>query len=476
MATTEVPNYQGGDISFAPFLQGVTNVILANQQRAQQEEKAEQERADKLYDSVSSVAAKINPDGILPKDYEVVSQMYQSKIKNVMVDALLARQNGDMKTYSTKMAEANAGVGELNGYISKSKGWAKRLYDLSDHALKNSDSYETSTGEYINGLLNKGANELQQSDLDPQYFQRKIDTSKVSGEIGALFKGLRDAEEGKGTVTSRRLTGGGRAGTEYLEKISVASEVAVGGILRRAETDPAWRQYLTTRFPDAQNLEEAATLEVESRGNELVDMNRIAAYSDPTPRSSGGGTDAAITAADVTYGSPVVYGSQGERITSGKSVGLAIRNKPLDSVDGINLDTGAKEVAPAGDYSITALQSLPVLKRDITGPEGRIEKGNLATSDFAARNPSAVEYRDFVTLTQETKGGLTGKEVEVKRFAVPADRLPGDLAREKKVKEAIRVFEETPVNPDGYDPRGSSASAQNSVSLTDNRLPTGNVR
>src|SRR5690606_16812168 len=162
------------------YLQGIGNILIANQERALKEQQEERKRADRIYQDISKEAAKVNPDGLRSADYDIFLESYQSQIKQPMIDAMLARQNGDMKAYAQKMAEVNAGIGTVNSLISRSKQEAKFDYDLAEDIRRNPDRYSDSSIELYRKRLSTPINSLT-DDLrqGSNAWMRQVDTSKV---------------------------------------------------------------------------------------------------------------------------------------------------------------------------------------------------------------------------------------------------------------------------------------------------------
>jgi hypothetical protein len=288
------PNYQGGgDIVLTNYLQGIGNILIANQQKAQEEAKAEKQRADKLYADMQQTAAKINPSGILPSDYQDVMGKYET-VRGVMVDAQVARQQGNMQEYAKKLSEANAAIGDLNYLIGRSKGRSEEYSKFQQGY--NPENYSDKAVPELNRLLNTPTSRLKDSEVitGNPIFTRQVNTSKVPGQINELFKDLVSNEKrtGVGEQEQRRIGSGANAGTQIRERFQVDQDTASLAILDRVSADPAWRAFFTGKYP-GMSLEEAVAAEVMQSSDELMGVFDVASYRDRAPRqSSGGGTDA----------------------------------------------------------------------------------------------------------------------------------------------------------------------------------------
>lgn len=463
-------NYQGGDAVTLTGLYGALGGILErNYQQAQQQAQAEQKRADKIYDSISAEAAKVNPDSLRNADYEGFQAMYQEQIKAPMIDALLARQSGDMATYAQKMAEVNAGIGTVNSFISRSKQESKFDYDLAEDIRKNPDRYSDQSIELYRTRIATPTTALSGNlQQGSEAWIRQVDTSKVQGQIDSVLDGLFKNSAKLSGINPTRVMAGGRGADVVQFEEAIDKNVFAESVEMRFASDPAWRA-----FAEQNNLgktpEEAAinlTAAYEAAGRFQRTDGRQIVRDQALSQSGGTQTPGDIS---LTYGAPVHFGpNNNSRIVTGKSATLDVKNKSIEGADGVDLTTGQRTAVPSGTYSVTGVYAMPVLNRDIrykanpSAPTTTIKAGNFATGG-ADGSPTSqdVTYKDFIIVMNESKN-LIG-ETTTKRYAIPRDRLPSSLLADNKIKAAVSAYDQTPVAP-GY----KQESPQNSVSLTDN--------
>lgn len=451
---TPRPNYQGGEVSVAPYLQGITNVILANQQRAQQQAEKEAERADKIYDSITSEVAKVNPNGLRNADYEGFQAMYQEQIKAPMIDALLARQNGDMATYAKKMAEVNAGIGTVNSFISRSKQEAKFEYDLAEDIRKNPDRYsDQSTGLYktrvSTPLNNLSGNLMQGSDA----WIRQVDTSKVQGQVDDLLSDIFKTSGQLSGIKQQRTTVGGRGADIVQFEEAVDKDAFAEAARMRFASDPAWRAYAEQNGLGSTPEEAAINLTAlyESNGRfTRTDGRQI--VRDQAPSQSGGGTDSARVG-DLAYNVPINIG--GQRVFATRGVDLTTSNVVIPNREAVDAETG--QVVNLGDIKADT----GVKNGQITGVLEIPALNNV----FGTGNNEVVEYQIQVPNPNfdpfMARAGLDSTpEVTTKTYYIRRDLLPSGTQTNKDVKRAVEKFDNA---------RGSSSQG-NSVSLTDNTV------
>lgn len=452
MATPR-PNYQGGnDIVLTPYLQSIGNILIANQQQAQAKAQAEQQRADKIYDSISAEAAKVNPDGLRSADYEGFQAMYQEQIKAPMIDALLARQNGDMATYAQKMAEVNAGIGTVNSFISRSKQESKFDYDLAEDIRKNPDRYSDQSTELYRTRLATPTTALSGNlQQGSEAWIRQVDTSKVQGQVDTILKDLFTTSGKLSGIDQQRAVIGGRGADVVQFEEAVEKDAFADAVRRRFSSDPAWRA-----FAEQNNLgatpEEAAinlTAAYEAAGRfQRTDGRQI--VRDQAPSQSGGGSGTQAGVGDLVTGLDITYGPNDASVRANRYVGLQSTNVPLAGTPAINLTTGtnvAQIPENITDTRIVALAEIPV---------GATEayRGMPITQDMARRFPNATAPKEVLIVQGKVK---RGSRERVERFAIDRNALPANLSNNKVVQAAIAKFDQ-----------GAVQSPQNSVSLTDN--------
>src|SRR5690606_11231336 len=185
-----------------------------------------------------------NPDGLRSADYDIFLESYQSQIKQPMIDAMLARQNGDMKAYAQKMAEVNAGIGTVNSLISRSKQEAKFEYDLAEDIRRNPDRYSDSSTELYRKRISTPINSLT-DDLGQgsNAWMRQVDTSKVQTDVDKILDDLYKTSGKLAGVNRQRTTLGGRGADIVQFEEAVDKDAFAESLRLRFASDPAFKAF-----------------------------------------------------------------------------------------------------------------------------------------------------------------------------------------------------------------------------------------
>ena len=276
--------YQGGDISIAPFLQGVGNFLIAKQQEAEQELKAERDRADKLFAEMQATATKINPAGALSSDQPIIMKYYDEDIKGNIIRANIARQKGDNKSYLEHIAKANEATIKVTQLIGDSKAKAKAASDFFSKFKP--EEWEEGVVEEFNKWLSKPVTESGGIDaiMTNPKFQRRIDDSKVGADIDKMFNDLfKNYGKFKEVKKLSTTTAGGRPMDKVADIVEINKDLFYEGLLNMFST-PKGKAYYT-RMGYGASPEEAAlnlTAQYEQGGRfSRQDSRRDVRYDAP---------------------------------------------------------------------------------------------------------------------------------------------------------------------------------------------------
>lgn len=423
---TPRPNYQGGDISIFPYLQGIGNVLIANQQRAQAQQQAERERADKLYDEVQKLSTKVNPAGILAADYDDFMNIYQQDIKQNMIDAMMARQAGDTREYTKKIAAANEGIANANYLIGRSKARSEEY--LTFQQSFNPEDYSDETGPLLSKLIETPTSRLGVNDtlVGNPAFMRKIDTSKVQGDIDGILKQLYDTSAKLSGTNATRSQGGNVL--EFEE--SVDKDAFAQSLEYRFASDPAFKAFARENnlgaTPEEAAINITALYEQQGRFTRTEGRQFV---RDRAPSSSSGGnsrsTQVERNGIQYDYEIPFVNSSIKGRKHSGVSIPNLTVTKNTELVD---LYTGQPR-PNTSDYSLngTVRGFISVPYADAFR-DGRQIPLNAGSEQRFLREGGTVNYKDQAIL--ETDEGT---------FLVDLDAVER-ANNTKAVKEEIEAF------------------------------------
>lgn len=444
---TPRPNYQGGDISIFPYLQGIGNVLIANQQRAQAQQQAEKERADKLYDEVQKLSTKVNPAGILAADYDDFMNIYQKDIKQNMIDAMMARQAGNTQEYTKKIAAANEGIANANYLIGRSKARSEEY--LKFQQSFNPEDYSDETAPLLSKLIETPTSRLGVNDtlVGNPAFMRKINTSKVQGDIEGILKQLYDTSARLSGTKPTRTQGG--SVLEFEE--SVDKDAFAQSLEYRFASDPAFKAF--ARENNLGDTPEEAAINITALYEQQGRFTRTEGRQfvrDRASSTSGGDTDSAAVG-EIAYNIPVNIG--GKQVTATRGVDLTTSNVVVPNRQAVDAETG--QIVDLGQIKAQT----GVRQGQITGI---LEIPDLG-DPFGVGNNEVVEYQ--IQMPNPNYLSVEGMEPMgprnyTKTYYIRKDLLPEGAQNIKAVRGAVNKFDSS---------RGS-ISQNNSVSsqLTDN--------
>lgn len=443
----ELANYVGRDTNLSGFYNSILSGIQRQQEIAAKKQEAEDERARQIVKGMEGELSKVSSEGLRTADIGLFNKSY-SKIKDSYYKMLTAATNDERLQAAAEMRnEINA----TNDLVSRSKAINKQDYDFGEDIRKNPEDYADDVRTKFNQRISTSLDKLSPELLNPQNFARRINTSKVQGEIIKMAQGIAKASNNVTPSVSRmNLPSGGVDVVEFVREGS--REAFIEGMVQQTAADPAYQAYIRENFPGLSS-EEAINLIADQmqEAGYLTDRSGRQVIRDRAPSSSEGSGGNSPSDYLVSGNNPISYGPNDQtRLTTAKDVRLTPRNKNIEGTSGIDMTTGQRVNVPAGSYNITGVYALPVLNRDIrykanpSAPTEIIRSGNFATGDFAERRPQDVEYGDFILMNRDERD-ILGNTI-TKRYAVPRSNMPTELVQDKKIQAALQAYDSVPIN------------------------------
>ena len=441
----ELANFVGRDTNLSGFYNSILSGIHRQQEIAQKKEAAEAERTQQIIKGVEGELAKVSSEGLRQADIGVFNESY-SKIKDAYYKTLTAGSNEERLRAAAQMRnEINA----TNNLVSRSKAEGKFDYDLGEDIRKNpalyADDIRTKYSERIGTPINKLTGDL----LNQQNFGRKVDTSKVQGEIVKMANQIAKASKDVTSRTSRmNLPSGGADVVEFVQEGS--RDAFVEGMIQQTAADPAYQAYIRENFPGLSS-EEAINLIADQmqQAGQLTDISGRQVIRDRAPSSSGSGASSAGVG-ELAYNIPVRIGGQEAVATRG--VDLTTSNVVVPNRQAIDAETG--QIVTLGEIKAQT----GVRQGQITG----ILDIPSLNDPFGVGNNEVVEYQ--IQMPNPNYLSVEGMEPMgprnyTKTYYIRKDLLPEGAQNIKAVRGAVEKFEAG---------RSVSTPQNNSVSLTDN--------
>lgn len=444
----ELSSYVGRDTNLSGFYNSILSGIQRQQEIAAKKQEAEDERARQIVKGIEGELSKVSSDGLRSADIGLFNKSY-SKIKDSYYKMLTAGTNDERLQAAAEMRnEINA----TNDLVSRSKAIGRQDYDFGEDIRKNPGGYADDVRTKFNQRISTPLDKLSSELLNPQNFARRVDTSKVQGDIVKMAQDIAKASNNVTPSVGRMsLPSGGADVVEFVKEGS--REAFIEGMVQQTAADPAYQAYIRENFPGL-NSEEAINLIADQmqEAGQLTARSGRQVIRDRAPRSSESGSGGNSPSDYLVSGdNPISYGPDDQtRLTTAKDVRLTQRNKNIEGTIGIDMTTGNRVNVPAGSYNITGVYALPVLNRDIrykdnpSAPTEIIQSGNFATGDFAKRRPQDVDYGDFILMNKEERD-ILGNTI-TKRYAVPRSNMPTELVQDKKIQAALQAYDSVPIN------------------------------
>lgn len=435
-------DYVGRDTNLSGFYNSILSGIQRQQEIAAKKQEAEDERARQIVKGIEGELSKVSSDGLRNADIGLFNKSY-SKIKDSYYKMLTAATNDERLQAAAEMRnEINA----TNDLVSRSKAIGKQDYDFGEDIRKNpggyADDVRTKFSQRISTPLDKLSPEL----LNPQNFARRVDTSKVQGNIVKMAQDIAKASNNVTPSVSRmNLPSGGADVVEFVREDS--REAFIEGMVQQTAADPAYQAYIRENFPGLSS-EEAINLIADQmqEAGQLTARSGRQVIRDRAPSSSGSGSDSA-TVGEIAYNIPVNIG--GRQVTATRGVDLTTSNVVVPNRQAVDAETG--QIVNLGEIKAQT----GVRQGQITGI---LEIPSL-NDPFGVGNNEVVEYQ--IHIPNPNYLSVSGMEPMgprnyTKTYYIRKDLLPEGAQNIKAVRGAVSKFDSSR----GSVPQNNSVSSQ----------------
>lgn len=429
----ELANYVGRDTNLSGFYNSILRGIERQQEIAAKKQEAEDERARQIVKGMEGELSKVSSDGLRPADIGLFNQSY-SKIKDSYYKMLTSRTNDERLQAAAEMRNA---INATNNLVSRSKALGKQDYDIGEDIRKNAKDYADNVRTLYNQRINTSLDKLSPELLNPQNFARRIDTSKVQGNIIKMAQDIAKASDNVTPSVSRmNLPSGGADVVEFVREGSRAAFVE--GMVQQTAADPAYQAYIRENFPGL-SYEEAINLiadQMQEAGH-LTSRSGRQVIRDRAPSSSDGSGGNSTAVGGLTLNVPVNLG--GRKVNATRRVGTNISSVTIPPVRAVDAQTG--QITDLTNLigegftkgAVVSFSQIPEI-RNILGEE------EVAEIQVSQPNPDYAIYRlmgDAGAMAAQDSGVSPNI---VRRFYVGQDVVPRTGTNQKAINQALTTL------------------------------------
>lgn len=427
----ELANYVGRDTNLSGFYNSILSGIQQQQQIAAKKQEVEDERARQIVKGMEGELSKVSSEGLRTADIGLFNKSY-SKIKDSYYKMLTAGTNDERLQAAAEMRnEINA----TNSLVSRSKTIGKQDYDFGEDIRKNPGGYADDVRTKFNQRISTSLDKLSPELLNPQNFARRIDTSKVQGDIIKMAQDIAKASNNVTPSVSRmNLPSGGADVVEFVKEGS--REAFIEGMVQQTAADPAYQAYIRENFPGLSS-EEAINLIADQmqEAGQLTDRSGRQVIRDRAPSSSEGGDSAAV--GGLTLNVPVNLG--GRKVNAPRRVGTNLSSVTIPPVRAVDAQTG--QITDLTNLigegftkgAVVSFSQVPELRNTLGEEE-------VAEIQVSQPNPDYAIYRlmgEAGPMTAQDKGVSPNI---VRRFYVGQDVVPRTGTNQKAINQALTTL------------------------------------
>jgi len=388
-------NYQGGsEINLSGFFQGLVGNLYKNQATIAKRKADEAKATSDVNKEISALVGKVSPNGVQQKDVEEFSKMYD-EIKELNFKASKAASTTEARKLQ---AEIQGKIQQTNLFVNQSKQAGQQIVKFADEVQRNSWGYNDTVKAHLKKLQDTPTSKLLTTDYDYSNFKPSPDAVKMDTINDSIFKeavlGARNNPALRRMTQSGITDATGQRGTLFREVAAGQTGAVIERMKQEYSVNPQYRAYYDDKAKQSGIPPEAVIAKDVVDANKAGRLNWMGdgSIKYPSKGKSGSGDDDG-TGSEYLQGETVQNFGSGNTTTTAKNF-VSIATTPTLTAGGTftmqnSQGQKVKLNSTADEFKLVGVGLYPVVKKDINS---KVKKGDIATSDFAAKNPNAVEY------------------------------------------------------------------------------------